>query len=246
LINRMSNSSTPHDWHSRALWQCLFLLALAAGCTSALAAPQSLAMIRAAAERHVRAEFSELGTITAVEVSTLDPRLRLSACKKPLTPFTPNGQHRLGNTTIGIRCDDDKPWSLYVPVRIVSHVKILTAARPLPRGSILTPDDISISQRDAATLPYGFFTNPELLTGLQLKRAIRPGDVFSPAMVAPPPLIERGQIVWIAAEAGGIAVTVKGEALADAAAGERVRVRNLSSKRTIEAEATGPAMVRVP
>lgn len=242
----MSNSHTQHERRGRALWRYLFLLALAFGCTSALAATQSLATIRSAVERHVHAEFSELGPITSVEVSTLDPRLRLSACKKPLAPFTPNGQHRLGNTTIGVRCEDDRPWSLYVPVRIVSNVNILTAARPLPRGSILTPDDISTSQRDAATLPYGFFTDPDLLAGLQLKRAIRPGEVFSPTMVTPPPLIERGQTVWIAAETEGIKVTVKGEALADAAAGERVRVRNLSSKRTIEAEVTGPAMVRVP
>lgn len=242
----MGNSSIQYERHGRPWWRYLLLVILCASCTMALASTQSLATIRSTVERYVHAEFSALGTITAVEVSSLDPRLRLSACKKPLTPFTPNGQHRLGNTTIGIRCDDSKPWSLYVPVRIVSSVNILTAARPLPRGSILTADDISVSQRDVAALPYGYFTDLELLTGMQLKRAIRPGDVFSPALVTPPPVIERGQIVWIAAEAGGIQVTVKGEALADAATGERVRVRNLSSKRTIEAEVTGPAMVRVP
>lgn len=228
------------------LWRYVVLLGLSVVCASTLAATQSLATIRSTVQRFVHSEFSSLGTITRVEVSALDPRLTLSACKKPLEAFIPNGQHRLGSTTIGIRCNDNKPWSLYVPVRIVSNVNIMTAGRPLPRGKILTAEDISVSQRDAATLPYGFFVAPEVLVGQQLKRAVRPGDVFSPSMVSAPPLVERGQTVWIAAESGDIKVVVKGEALADAAAGERVRVRNLSSRRTLEAEVTGPATVRIP
>lgn len=222
------------------------LLIISASASALAAATQSLTAIQLAVERHIEAEFSSLGSISDIEVSPLDPRLRLSACKKPLTPFTPAGQHRLGNTTIGIRCDDDKPWSLYVPVRIASSVNILTASRPLARGSILTAADISTSQRDVATLPYGFFTDQEQLAGMQLRRAVRPGDVFSPAIVTAPPLIERGQTVWITAKTGGIQVMMKGEALADAAADERVRVRNLSSKRTVEARVIGPAMVQVP
>lgn len=227
-----------------ALRISLMLLMLSVFCAPASSAPQSLAEIRSAVEQHVLSEFGTLGEITAIEVSTLDPRLKLSACDQPLSTFTPNGQHRLGNTTIGIRCDNHKPWSLYVPVRIVSNVNILTAARSLGRGSILTAEDISIKQHDAASLPYGFFTDSSELIGQQLKRAVRPGEVFAPTMVTPPPLVERGQTVWIAAEAGGIKVSVKGEALTDGAAGQRVRVRNLSSKRTIEAEVMGPAMVR--
>lgn len=212
----------------------------------AAAERQSLEAIRKSVEGYVRAEFQELGAITAVDVAQLDPRLTLAPCEQELAPFTPNGQRRLGNATIGIRCEGERPWTLYVPVRIASSVNILTSRRPLPRGSILTEQDIAVVQRDAASLPYGYFTNPAELIGMQLRRPLRPGEVFSPAMVTPAPLVQRGQKVWIATQTGGVSVAMQGEALNDGAAGERIRVRNLSSKRVLEAEVISSNQVQVP
>ncbi len=222
------------------------LLGLTTCWAPAQAGIQSLEAIRASVERYVRTEFSALGEISAVEVSALDPRLQLAACEQPLEPFTPAGQRRLGHATIGIRCSGERPWTLYVPVRIESTVKIMTAARALPRGKILTPDDIKPVVRDVAALPYGYFTSADILTGQKLKRAVRPGEVLSPTMVAPAPLVERGQIVWIATKASGIEVRMQGEALADGAAGERINVRNLSSRRILEAEVVDNGLVQVP
>jgi flagella basal body P-ring formation protein FlgA len=110
---------------------------------------------------------------------------------------------------------------------------------------VLSRQDLVAVQRDVGALPYGYFTDSETLVGQQLKRPVRPGDILSPAMVAPAPAVERGQTVWIAAESGGIKVTMKGEALADGAIGERVPVRNLSSKRVLEAEVISANLVRV-
>lgn len=206
---------------------------------------QPLEDIRQAVEDYVREEFQTLGTISAVEVSQLDPRLKLARCAQALAAFTPNGQRRLGNATIGIRCNSERPWTLYVPVRITSSVNILTARRPLARGSILTEQDLAIVERDASGLPYGFFTDPDALLGQQLKRPMRPGEVFSPAMVTPAPVVQRGQDVWIAVQTDGINVSMQGEALADGATGERIRVRNLSSNRVLEAEVVNSNLVRV-
>ena len=103
--------------------------------------------IRQNVERFVHAEFASLGNITAVEVTRLDPRLALARCEQPLEPFVPNGQRRLGNATIGVRCDGQRPWTLYVPVRITSSVNILTARRPLSRGTVLAADDLVTVER---------------------------------------------------------------------------------------------------
>lgn len=211
----------------------------------AAAEKQSLQAIRASVEHYVRAEFRALGPISAVEVAQLDPRLTLASCEHPLTPFTPNGQRRLGNATIGVRCEGQRPWTLYVPVRIISSVNILTARRALTRGSLLTEQDLASVKRDAASLPYGYFTDPALVVGQQLKRSVRPGEVLSPAMIAPAPLVQRGQQVWISARSGSVNVSMQGEALADGAAGERIRVRNLSSNRVLEAEVVSGGLVQV-
>ena len=58
-------------------------------------------------------------------------------------------------------------------------------------------------------------------------------------------LIHRGQSVTLAARAGGFEVRAPGLAMADAAAEQRVRVRNLNSLKIVEGVADTEGVVRV-
>jgi flagella basal body P-ring formation protein FlgA len=53
-----------------------------------------------------------------------------------------------------------------------------------------------------------------------------------------PQLISRGQSVNITSRAGGLIVTMKGKALANARAGDRLWVQNQSSNKRVEGEVT--------
>ena len=55
-------------------------------------------------------------------------------------------------------------------------------------------------------------------------------------------IISRNDMVEVAYEAGGVRVTITGRAEGNAAAGQRLAVRNLQSGRTIDAVATGPGL----
>lgn len=207
---------------------------------------QSLQEVAGTVRQFVRQSYADLGTVSSVEVTSLDPRLNLAACEVPLQAFAANGQRRLGNTTVGVRCGGEKPWTLYVPVKIVSQVTVLASAQPLRRGSVLKASDLVPISRDAATLPHGYFVEPKALVGMQLKRSIRAGEAIVPSAVTAAPVVERGQEVLLTAAINGIEVSMKGEALEDGAAGERIQVRNLSSRRVVEGEVIGRNRVRVP
>lgn len=207
---------------------------------------QSLEEIRAAAEQFVRESYADLGTISAVEVDRLDPRLRLVACELPLEAFSPTGQRRLGHTTVGVRCSGAKPWTLYVPARVISRVTVMTTTRALPRGSVLKESDLAPLEREVAALPQGYYRDAKALVGMQLKRAVGPGEILSAAALEAPKAVERGQEVYIVAENASVRVAVKAEALEDGAVGDRIQVRNLSSRRVIQAEVLGKNMVKVP
>lgn len=207
--------------------------------------PHSLDDIRRTVEEFVSAEYRELGQLSGVEVGRLDPRLRLAQCEQPLTPFLPHGRGRGSHVTVGVRCAGAKPWTLYVPAQITVHVEVLTAAGTLARGSVLKESDLRPIARDIAALPHGYYRDARALVGMQLRRPLRPGEVISPAMVERAALIERGQALWLVGTSGGVSVSMKGEALEDGALGERIQVRNLSSKRIIEAEVTGKNEARV-
>ena len=70
--------------------------------------------------------------------------------------------------------------------------------------------------------------------GMVLKHPVPAGSVLAARFVEQPNVVKRGQRVRIVARSGGIAVRSAGEALADAAVGQRVRVRNSSSRTIIE------------
>jgi flagellar basal body P-ring formation protein FlgA len=62
-------------------------------------------------------------------------------------------------------------------------------------------------------------------------------------MRQPPELVRRGERVTLQAAGGTIAVQVEGEALAGGALGERVRVRNLATRRVVEGTVGGEGLV---
>ncbi|MDN5850792.1 MAG: flagellar basal body P-ring formation protein FlgA [Nitrococcus sp.] len=206
---------------------------------------QSLAAIHKVVHEYLQERAQGPGVIDRVVIEHLDPRLRLTACGAPLQPFLPNGQPSVGRLTVGVRCPGPKPWRLYVPVQITRHLEVLVAARPLPRGVVLTQDAIRDERRNVADLSRAWYTDPKQLLGLETRQAIRSGEVFSPQLLISPRLIHRGQELILFATSGTMTVTMKGEALEDGVEGDVIRVRNLSSERIVEGRVVGIDRVQV-
>mgnify|MGYP003501331045 FL=1 len=60
-----------------------------------------------------------------------------------------------------------------------------------------------------------------------------------------PPLVKRGQTVTILSATQGLEVRATGEALADGTSGETIRVRNLLTRKVIQATVQDAGLVRV-
>jgi flagella basal body P-ring formation protein FlgA len=99
---------------------------------------------------------------------------------------------------------------------------------------------------DLAALPPGAVTDPGQAEGKLLKRPLAPGLVLTAAVLEGRPLVRRGDTVTLLARAGGLDVRVKAEALGNGAAGQRIKVRNLSSRQVIEATVVAEALVQIP
>jgi flagella basal body P-ring formation protein FlgA len=59
------------------------------------------------------------------------------------------------------------------------------------------------------------------------------------------PVIRRGEVVTLVTSSGSFEVRAPGRALADAAAGERTRIQNLSSQKVVEGRVERSGAVRV-
>lgn len=79
----------------------------------------------------------------------------------------------------------------------------------------------------------------EAAVNLYAGRPIRPGDL------RPAAIIERNSLVTIRYAHGGLIIIADGRAMDRAAAGEALRVMNLSSRTTVTATAAAPGLVTV-
>jgi flagellar basal body P-ring formation protein FlgA len=227
------------------------VLALFALCTWRSAAAgdapawQSLESIRLAAIAHVRAELAPGHAKRTVDAAALDARLRLHACDAPLETFTPPGGRRGANGSVGVRCAAPQPWKIYVSVRVSSRDRVLVATHALARDAVLGPADYGLVERDVDLLPGGYVTAADQLKGMRVRRGVPAGAVITPAMLTAVPVIARGQQVTLTAGGDSMDIRMAGEALGEAALGQRVRVRNLSSERVVEGVVRSPQVVEV-
>ena len=206
---------------------------------------QSLDSIRDTVRDFAATELANGDPDASVEVGRLDPRLRLAQCSAPLEAFRAPGGGRGQRSTVGVRCPGEQPWTLYVSVQLQSHAEVYAVTRNLARGAMLRPEHIEAVEVSTGRLTRGYFTDPEEVVGMRLRRPVRDGDILAPSNLEAPQVVERGQAVDIIAETRGSHISMRGEALSGGAAGERIRVRNHSSERIVEGEINERGQVRV-
>jgi flagella basal body P-ring formation protein FlgA len=122
---------------------------------------------------------------------------------------------------------------------------VVTAAKPLLRGTVLKRSDIRIEQMDVALLRGSYYRNIEDVTGKVLTRGIAANAPLSSHALKKPLLVKRGQRVVIAAIAAELAIRAAGEALMDGAQGDIIKVRNNRSQRVVEGLVTSAGVVEV-
>jgi len=206
---------------------------------------QSLDSIRDAVRQYMQQQYTEAASGAKITIGRLDRRLRLVKCSIPLVATVARGKAASGRQTVGVKCDGDKPWSLYVPATISIKKRILIASHDLAKDSIIRAADVKFELRDATLLRRGFISRPESILGKRLKRGLHANDVLTSRQVTVAKSIKRGSKVTILGKVGTIEVRMPGKALADGGVGERIRVMNQRSKRLIEATVVAAGMVQV-
>lgn len=104
------------------------------------------------------------------------------------------------------------------------------AARDLPAGTVIGSGDVTWDD----TKPGGI-ADPETAIGMQARVAIYAGRPVTAGALRTPVLVSRNQIVRVAFDSGTLRIETEGRAMTEGAAGDIVRVMNLSSRSTISA-----------
>lgn len=169
-----------------------------------------------------------------IVVGQLDRRLRLHQCSIPLEAYSPGYEMRQGLSTVGIRCNDVKPWSLYVPISIKNFKQVITLKHAVTRNTVLTENDISLEKMNINRLSSGYFDDIEQLKGKVFTQNLSKGAVLTKHHIKSPMAINRGQMVTLVAKNSVVEVRMEGKAMSKGAIGERIKVKNMKTKRIVE------------
>jgi flagella basal body P-ring formation protein FlgA len=208
-------------------------------------AVQDLDAIRETARQFAAGLAAATGADSRVEAGHVDRRLRLPPCEQPLRAFAGPSARTSGSVTVGVRCEGGSPWSIYVPVSIRRPGQVVLTTRPMARGEKIVASDIYLAERDLATLHRGYLNDLSQAIGRVLRRDVPADEALNPGALGPVTVVERGAKVSIVAAGPMMDVRMRGIALAAGGLGERIRVRNQSSRRELEAVVVDAGTVEV-
>jgi flagella basal body P-ring formation protein FlgA len=147
--------------------------------------------------------------------------------------------------TIELRCQDAKEWHLYVQVHIVGTSPVAVAVHAIVVGAVLQASDLRVEEHDIADLPLGFMDDPAVAVGLSVARPIAGGAYITNQQLVAAKAVQRGQMVTLVADTGGLSIRMAGRALGDGLINQRIKVTNLSSGKVVEGIARSEQVVEI-
>lgn len=181
-----------------------------------------------------------------IEVSRLDPRLRLPLCPEgALSASLESPAVPVGRVTTRLTCDSEVRWRLFVPAQVSLFQEVVVAVRPLARQGVISAQDVVLLERDTGLLGDAYMTDTAQAIGMRLRRPVQADTVISPNQLEQDEAVKRGDRVVISAANSQVAVRMPGEALEGGSTGSQIRVRNTRSGRIVNARIIAPGQVQV-
>lgn len=136
-----------------------------------------------------------------------------------------------------------KGWPVKVSSDLQVFLPVIISVGVIDRGATINANSVKQAEQEITRTPRGFYHSIEEVTGMSAKRRIRPNQMLSPDLIDQPQAVKRGEKVQIIANQDGIKAAMAGEALEKGGVGDVIRVKNISSGKTIEAKVVESGVV---
>jgi len=144
-----------------------------------------------------------------------------------------------------VRVEGKVQKTIICRVRIETEGMLVVAVRDIPRGKIITEEDISVRQitlsRNTGSPIWDLYS----VVGMSAKKFIPSGSSIQLEDIESPVIVKRNQIVPVEYKQGNILISAKVKVLSDARIGERVRCMYLDSEQQFEATVQSDGTVKV-
>ena len=110
--------------------------------------------------------------------------------------------------------------------------EVLVPTRTIRAKEIIGAEDLMLK---SAVVP-GSYTDPDEVVGQEARVALYPGRPIRYDDVGPPAIVDRNDLVTLFFDNGPLVITTEGRALGRGAAGDVIRVMNLTSRTTVSGQ----------
>lgn len=160
----------------------------------------------------------------SVEIGAYPRSEKILACERWQISL-PEGSRLWGRVSLNARCLAGSRQALYVAALIRLEGKMLVAARHIPNGWTIGPDDLRSVNGDLTNLSADLLFNETEAIGRSSRSSILAGRPLQRSLLREQNLVRAGQPVRLVFRNAKLSVSNEGVAMGNAALGQNVRVR---------------------
>lgn len=146
---------------------------------------------------------------------------------------------------ISISPEQGEKMALNIPIEVREFVQVPVAKHALAKGTIISPHDVKMARANLSDIPVDSARNSQEIVGQAIKYPISHGEVFSRRKLSLPSIIERGSRVTLRYRTSLLEATASGIAMEEGTRGQRIQVRNESSKKVVTGEVLSEGLIEV-
>jgi flagellar basal body P-ring formation protein FlgA len=188
------------------------------------------AVVKAACEAIEAANAGATAQVTSVPTDLRLPPGAVELKPEGLQPVVGTS----GSLVVRVLVDGSEEARVPVSFRLQRMSSVVVAARDMPIGHLVGAEDVRTEERPAFAGRM-VVSDVSLAVGQQVAVPVTGGTVLAPRMLRLPLIVKRGERIRLVCRAPGFVISALGEALQDGAAGQTIRIRNLSSLREVTA-----------
>jgi len=133
--------------------------------------------------------------------------------------------------------------TFWITARVEKLVKTVVAAKFIPKGKIITADDLQVIELPERKARLGFPSKGEVI-GKVARVNIKKGSTIRESLLKPNYIVRRGDTVRISYRRGAISVQIAGRAMENGALGDIIKVENVSTGKKLRCKVIGEDSVK--
>ncbi len=134
---------------------------------------------------------------------------------------------------VGIDIDGQTQHTMSVTADVRIWRPVVVASHMLRRGEAIGAESCEVAERDVTQVRGQYYADAQALQGMRARRTVGIGDIVTDNHIEKMPVVRRGDAIMLVARAGRMSMSAAGEALQDGGVGDRIRVKNSDSGKTI-------------